>query len=73
MMKLGNESKFCDSEITFACQSMTSYGNQIKFIVRQIHIKKKKTQSSIKKVNPNMEYWLGNTEELGKFESQGAS
>ena len=36
---------------------------QIKFIVRQIHREEKtRTQSSIKTVNPNTEYWLGNAQ-----------
>ena len=42
--------------------------NQVKFkfIVHQIHREKEKTktQSSIKKINSNLEYWLGNIEKL---------
>ena len=39
---------------------------QVKYIVRQIHREKHKTQtqSTINNVNPNKEYWLGNTKKL---------
>ena len=46
--------------------------NRIKFIVRQIHRKKEKTQTqpSIKKVSPYTEYRLGNTKKLEVYESR---
>ena len=60
--------------VSFGLGHLLKKSNQIKLIVHQTPRKKEtNTIISLKTVNLNMEYWLGNTKELNSLRVNGAS